>query len=162
MIGGAVLVVAVSVAAFFWIKYPGKKGLDARPFNCSTFNTRPVDKLNGVVRDFMTYQGTGFRGSSGDMWFLISPGSVHAASASTGTVEWSFLARGSSPFVVDNGLLFFAGLSGGRDGVHAVKIRNGELLWTFAAGGQIMDGVPILTNDIVYFKSYCGVALAVE
>jgi len=164
MIGGAVLVVAMSVAAFFWIKYPGEKGLDARPFNCSTFKTRPVDKLNGVVSDFMTYQGTGFRESSGDMWFFVSQWSVYAASASTGTVEWSFLARGSSPFVVDNGLLFFAGEFGERDGVHAVKIRNGELLWTFAAGGQIIDKdvVPIVTNDIVYFKSYSGVAFAVE
>ena len=164
MIGGAILVVAMSVAAFFGISYAWKKGSAPRPFNCSTFNTRPVDKLNGVVRDFMTYQGTGFRESSGDMWFLISPGSVHAASATTGTVEWSFPSIVSSTFVVDNGLLFFAGDFGGRDGAHAVKIPNGELLWSFASAGQSidMDVVPIVTNDIVYFKSYSGVAFAVE
>jgi len=159
VIGAVGLVATASIALFFFTTDRQRDSASAA-FNCSTFRTRPVDKFNGVAKVLLTYTGVGFRGSYGDMWFFVSRWRAHSANVSTGTLQWSCApkVKAVSPFAIDNGLMFF----GGYDGGHAVRIRNGELLWSFPARGQSVLLAPVVSNDIVYFVGDQGAAFAVE
>lgn len=80
---------------------------------------------------------------------LVLPGTL--AGGRQLSARWRFTTGGSvvmAPAVVD-GVAYMGSMDGC---VYAVNVRNGHLLWSFAAGNQVMSE-PLVVGDRVYFSS---------